>query len=244
MALTKLAIVQPGERTNPAGKPVRNKLLLAIPDQEFRRIRPRLQFVDLPHHFILHQPHQAVRFAHFPNAGLISLVVELKDGRTVEAGLLGNEGASGMPAVLGLSRSPLREIVQIEGDAFRIRVNALRELLPSTSVLQATLNRYAAGLAMQVAQTAACNRLHKIEERLSRWLLIAQDRVDSGIVPITHDFLATMLGTDRPSVTVAAGMLQREGIIEYTRGSVRILNRKKLESFACECYALIKQYNN
>ncbi len=244
MALTKLAIVQPGERTNPAGKPVRNKLLLAIPDGEFRRIRPRLQFVDLPHHFILHQPHQAVRFAHFPNAGLISLVVELKDGRTVEAGLLGNEGASGMPAVLGLSRSPLREIVQIEGDAFRIRVNALRELLPSTPVLQATLNRYAAGLAMQVAQTAACNRLHKIEERLSRWLLIAQDRVDSGIVPITHDFLATMLGTDRPSVTVAAGILQREAIIEYTRGSVRILNRKKLESFACECYALIKQYNN
>ena len=244
MALTKLAIVQPGERTSPAGKPVRNKLLLAIPDEEFRKIRSRLQFVDLPHHFILHQPHQTVRFAHFPNAGLISLVVELKDGRTVEAGLLGNEGASGMPAVLGLSRSPLREIVQIEGDAFRVRVNALRELLPSTPVLQATLNRYAAGLAMQVAQTAACNRLHKIEERLSRWLLIAQDRVDSGIVPITHDFLATMLGTDRPSVTVAAGMLQREGIIEYTRGSVRILNRKKLESFACECYALIKQYNH
>jgi len=234
MALTKLAIVQPGERTNPAGKPVRNKLLLAIPDEEFRKIRSRLQFIELPHHLTLHQPHQSVRFAHFPNAGLISLVVELKDGRTVEAGLLGNEGASGMPAVLGLSRSPLREIVQIEGDAFRVRVNTLRELLPSTPVLQATLNRYAAGLAMQVAQTAACNRLHKIEERLSRWLLIAQDRLDSGIVPITHDFLATMLGTDRPSVT----------LIEYTRGFVRILNRKELESFACECYALIKQYNN
>jgi CRP-like cAMP-binding protein len=247
MALSKLAIVQPGERTNPAGKPVRNKLLLAIPDQEFRKIRSRLQFIELPHHLTLHQPHETVRFAHFPNAGLISLVVELKDGRTVEAGLLGNEGAegaSGMPAVLGLSRSPLREIVQIEGDAFRVRVNALSELLPSTPVLQATLNRYAAGLAMQVAQTAACNRLHKIEERLSRWLLIAQDRLDSGIVPITHDFLATMLGADRPSVTVAAGILQREGIIEYTRGFVRILNRKELESFACECYALIKQYNN
>lgn len=97
---------------------------------------------------------------------------------------------------------------------------------------------------MQVAQTAACNRLHKIEERLSRWLLIAQDRLDSGIVPITHDFLATMLGTDRPSVTLAAGTLQRKGIIVYTRGSVRILNRKQLERFTCECYALIKQYNN
>src|ERR1700758_3616640 len=244
MALTKLAIVQPGERTSPAGKPVRNKLLLAIPDEEFRKIRSRLQFVDLPHHFILHQPHQTVRFAHFPNAGLISLVVELKDGRTVEAGLLGNEGASGMPAVLGLSRSPLREIVQIEGDAFRVRVNTLRELLPSTPVLQATLNRYAAGLAMQVAQTAACNRLHKIEERLSRWLLIAQDRLDSGVVLITHDFLATMLGTDRPSVTLTAGILQTKGLIAYTRGSVRILNRKQLERFTCECYALIKQYNN
>src|ERR1700757_3274369 len=121
MALTKLAIVQPGERTNPAGKPVRNKLLLAVPDQEFRKIRSRLQFIELSHHLTLHQPHQSVRFAHFPNAGLISLVVELKDGRTAEAGLLGNEGASGMPAGLGLSRSPLRENAQMAGDELRVR---------------------------------------------------------------------------------------------------------------------------
>jgi CRP-like cAMP-binding protein len=125
-----------------------------------------------------------------------------------------------------------------------VKVDALRELLPSTPVLQAILSRYAAGLPMQVAQTAACNRLHKIEEHLGRWLLLAQDRLNSGVVPITHDFLATMLGTDRPSVTVAAGILQREGPIAYTRGSVRILNRKKLEGFACECYGLIKQYNS
>jgi len=97
---------------------------------------------------------------------------------------------------------------------------------------------------MQVAQTAACNRLHKIEERLARWLLIAQDRVDSGNVPITHDFLATMLGTDRPSVSLAAAILQRKKIIEYARGSVKILNRKELEQFACECYAIIRQYNS
>jgi len=168
----------------------------------------------------------------------------MKDGRTVEAGLLGNEGASGMPAVLGLSKSPLREIVQIEGDGFRVRVDTLKELLSSTPALQAILTRFAAGLAMQVAQTAACNRLHKIEERLSRWLLIAQDRLDSGVVLITHDFLATMLGTDRPSVTLTAGILQRKRLIAYTRGSVRILNRKQLERFTCECYALIKQYNN
>jgi CRP-like cAMP-binding protein len=244
MVLTKVVIAQPGERTNPEGKAVRNKLLLAVKDEEFRSIRSHLQFVDLPHHFSLHQPHRTVQFAHFPNEGLISLVVELKDGRSVEAGLLGNEGVSGMSAILGLSRSPLREIVQIAGDGFRVKVDVLRELLRRAPALQAILSRYAAGLAMQVAQTAACNRLHKIEQRLARWLLIAQDRIDSGIVPITHDFLATMLGTDRPTVTLAAGILQRQGLVAYTRGSLKILNRKELESFACECYAQIRQYNN
>ena len=244
MVLTKASRAHPGERTNPEGKPVGNKLLLAVPDREFRLIRRHLEFLEMPHHLTLHEPHHLVRFAHFPNQGLISLVVELKDGRSVEAGLLGNEGASGMPAVLGLRRSPLREIVQIAGDGFRIPVEILKKLLPAAPAFQATLNRYAAGLAMQVAQTAACNRLHRIEERLSRWLLIAQDRVDSSVVPITHDFLATMLGTDRPSVSLAAGILQEKGIIAYVRGSVKILNRNSLERFACECYALIAQYND
>ena len=106
MAIAKLQIVQAGERTNPEGKPIRNKLLLAAGDEEFQLIRPYLEFVNLPHHLSLHQPHRTVRFAHFPNEGLISLVVELKDGKSVEAGLLGKDGASGIPAVLGLSRSP------------------------------------------------------------------------------------------------------------------------------------------
>jgi CRP-like cAMP-binding protein len=234
--------VRAGERSNVAGKPISNRLLLAAPNDEFRVIRPHLQFLDFPHHLSLHQPHRIGKFAYFPNRGLISLVVELKDGKSVEAGLVGHEGVSGMPAVLGLRRSPLREVVQVEGDGFRVQVGTLREILRSMPVFQEILSLYAAGLAMQVAQTAACNRLHKVEERLARWLLIAQDGVESGIVPITHDFLATMLGTDRPSVTVAAGLLQRKGFVECTRGQVRILNRKKLESFACECYAVVRQY--
>jgi CRP-like cAMP-binding protein len=119
----------------------------------------------------------------------------------------------------------------------------LQEILRVTPQLQIMLSRYAAGLAMQVAQTAACNRLHNIKQRLARWLLIAQDKVESGFLPITHDFLATMLGTDRPSVSLAAGILQRAQIIEYARGAVKILNRKKLEEFVCECYAVVKQYN-
>ena len=236
-------MLRPGERTNPEGKPIRNKPLLAIPDQEFRSIRPYLQFINLPHHLTLHEPHRAVKYVHFPNEGLISLVIELSDGKTVEAGLLGNEGASGISAILGQTRSPLREIVQISGTGFRVRVTELEKILPATPQLQRILLRYATGLAMQVAQTAACNRLHKIEERLARWLLLAQDRVSSGLVSITHDFLATMLGTDRPSVTLAAGLLQREQLIQYSRGAVKIVNRKKLEDFACECYLVIRQYN-
>jgi CRP-like cAMP-binding protein len=235
--------VRPGERTAPGGKPVLNRTLLKLPEDEFLTIRPHLEFLDLPHHLSLHQPHRALRFAHFPNDGLISLVIELKDGKSVEAGLLGKEGVAGLPGVLGLDRSALREIVQIAGSGFRVSVETLRSILPSSPQLQKVLSRYAASLAMQVAQTAACNRLHKVEERLARWLLIAQDRIESGVVPITHDFLATMLGTDRPSVSVAAGILQTRQILEYKRGSVKIVNRKRLEQFACECYEVVRQYD-
>jgi CRP-like cAMP-binding protein len=222
---------------------VRNRLLLSIPDEEYLLVRPHLTFLNLPHHLSLHHPHRLSKVVCFPNEGFISLVVEMKDGRTAEAGLLGNEGVAGMPGVLGLTRSPLREIVQVSGTGCRAEVKAMRALLPGTPRLQSALNRYAAGLAMQVAQTAACNRLHNVEKRLARWLLIAQDRMDAGSIPITHDFLATMLGTDRPTVSLAAAMLQKRAIIRYTRGAVSILNRKQLEEFACECYAVIRQYN-
>jgi CRP-like cAMP-binding protein len=153
------------------------------------------------------------------------------------------EGFTGTPVAVGLSRSPLQAVVQITGDGFRIEAGALQNTLESAPRLQEILSRYAAIRGMQVAQTAACNRLHDIGQRLARWLLMTQDRVDSGSLPITHDFLATMLGTDRPTVSLAAGVLQRKKIIEYTRGAVKIVNRKKLEDSACECYAVIQQYD-
>jgi CRP-like cAMP-binding protein len=174
---------------------------------------------------------------------LISLVVVMKDGGTAEAGIVGNEGFTGTPAAVGLSRSPLQAVVQITGDGFRVEVAALQNTLESTPHLQLMLSRYAVVQGMQVAQTAACNRLHGIEQRLVRWLLMTQDRVDSESLPITHDFLATMLGTDRPSVSLAAGVLQKKKLIEYTRGAVKIVNRKKLEKSACECYGITQQYN-
>jgi CRP-like cAMP-binding protein len=167
----------------------------------------------------------------------------MKDGKTAEAGIVGNEGFTGTPAAVGLSRSPLQAVVQITGDGFRVEVAALQKTLVSTPLLQLMLARYAVVQGMQVAQTAACNRLHDTKQRLARWLLMTQDRVDSESLPITHDFLATMLGTDRPSVTLAAGLLQKKKLIEYTRGAVKIVNRKKLEDSACECYGITQQYN-
>ncbi len=243
MATRELQVVQSGERTSRAGKAVSNKILLSIPDGEYCSLRPYLEFIDLPNHYNLYEPGQILKYVYFPNRGMISLVVPTEDGKTVEAGVVGNEGITGMASTVGLRRSPLREVVQISGDGFRVTTSAFQNTLRSTPELRTALSRYAVLQGLQVAQTAACNRLHEIEQRLARWLLMVQDRIDEGLLMITHDFLATMLGTDRPSVTVAAGTLQKRSLIEYTRGAVKIVNRKKLEGFVCECYGIIQQFN-
>jgi CRP-like cAMP-binding protein len=232
------------ERTDATNKRVENKILLSIPESEFRSIRPHLESVELESHDILHEEHEVLQYAHFLNDGLISLVVVFADGKTVEAGIVGKEGMVGISAVAGLSRSPLREVVQIEGDGLRIAVATLRESLASTPQLRHELERFSVLLGLQMAQTAGCNRLHDVEQRLARWLLMAQDRVKSAALPITHDFLATMLGTDRPSVSLAAGELQKAGVIEYNRGSVKILNRAELQRISCECYGVIHRYSD
>jgi len=238
-----LQVVLSGERTNIAGKPVSNLILLSISGVDYSSLRPHLEYVSLPNHLVIHEAGGKLDFAYFPNRGLISLVVVMRDGKTVEAGIVGNEGFTGTLAAVGLNRSPLQGVVQITGDGFRVEVGALQNTLASAPHLQLMLSRYAAIRGMQVAQTAACNRLHDIGQRLARWLLMTQDRVDSGSLRITHDFLATMLGTDRPSVSFAAGVLQRKKLIEYNRGAVKIVNRKKLEDSACECYRVIRQYD-
>jgi CRP-like cAMP-binding protein len=199
--------------------------------------------MELESHRVLHEAHEVLQDVYFPNDGLLSLVVVLADGKTVEAGIVGKEGLVGIPAIAGLSRSPLREVVQIAGDGLRIPATTLRGLLATAPELHRELERFSVVLGLQVAQTAACNRLHEVEKRLARWLLMAQDRVVSELLPITHDFLATMLGTDRPSVSLAAGVLQKAGMIEYSRGSVKILNRAELEKAACECYGVIRRYS-
>jgi len=235
--------LQPGERTSPEGKPVVNKLLLALPDAEFSALRPYLEFVELPQRLRLHEPNAKLDWAYFVNSGMMSLVMTTRKGESVEVGVVGNEGFIPLQIAAGVRRNPHLAVVQISGEGFRVGIETLQSLLLSSPALQATLSRYAAIHGLQVAQTAGCNRLHDLEQRLARWLLLTQDRVNSGLLAITHDFLATMLGTDRPSVSVAASALQKKNIIEYTRGSVRILNRKQLEASACECYAAIQQFN-
>jgi CRP-like cAMP-binding protein len=230
-----------GERNNPAGKRVSNKILLSVSDSEYRKIRPHLEFLDMPGHLSLYEPNDALEYVYFPNAGMVSLVIEMEDGRSVEVGEVGKEGFAGIPAAVGMRRSQVREVIQIAGDGFRVRAGALQSVLQSSPQLQLILARYAVGQGMQIAQTAACNRLHNIEQRFARWLLITQDRVDSATFAITHDYLAMMLGTDRPTVSLAAGMLHKKRAIEWTRRRVQILSRAKLEKCACECYAAIHQ---
>ena len=237
-------VAQTGERTNVGGKSVKNKVLLATPDNEYKLMRPDLMYIDLPSHLSLHEQAQKIEFVYFPNGGMISQVVVTKDGRTVEVGVVGNEGYVGAGLAVGLSRSPVREIIQIAGDGFRMKGNALERILRSAPQLQVILNRHTGLQGMQVAQTAACNRLHDIRQRLSRWLLMTQDRVDSAELAITHDFIATMMGTDRSTVSLAAAVMQKRGVIDYVPGAVKIVNRRKLEKSACECYDVIRQFED
>lgn len=232
-----------GERTNITGKPVANSILLSLPDKEYGNVRSHLHFVELPHHRNLHEPGHKLQFAYFLNNGLISLVVAGQNGKSVEIGVIGREGFTPVPMAIGLRWSPHRAVVQVAGQGFRISVAALEKLLAISPRFHAILTRYAIIQGLQIAQTGGCNRLHNLEQRLARWLLLTQDRIESGLLNITHDFLATMLGTDRPSVSLAAKSLQTRGIIEYMYGGVKIVNRKKLEAVACECYSVIHQFD-
>jgi len=230
-------------RTDLSGQPVANIILLSIPDREYSLIRPHLELVPLKQYSTLREPGVKIEFAHFLNEGLASVLVLTTDGRSVEVAVVGKEGMLGTSVAVGLRRDPYRVIIQIHGNGLRIPADTLEQILPDAPEMRRLLNRYVLIQGMQVAQIAACNRLHEIEQRLARWLLMCQDRVDSNWLPITHEFLAQMLGTGRPSVSLAAGILQRAGLIETLRGTVKILNRKELERSACECYRAIQNFN-
>jgi CRP-like cAMP-binding protein len=216
-----------------------NKILRSLPGKESRAVFAFLEFVELPTATILNETATSIEFAYFVESGLASVLNIMEDGKSVEVGLMGKEGFAGIPLLVGFKTSPSRVVMQIAGSAFRIRAKDFSALLPECPQLEKALFRLSQEMAVQSAQIAACNRLHEVDERLARWLLMCQDRLGGNKVPLTQEFLAHMLGTRRASVTVAAGMLQKAGLIKYTRGEVRVENRKELEEAACECYATI-----
>jgi CRP-like cAMP-binding protein len=236
--------MESSHRVDRHGTAIRNVILSAIPDEEFSKIKPHLAHVVLPTGQKLHDPAGGIGFLYFVNSGLVSLLVELAHGKSVEVGVAGYEGMTGTAVAAGLKRTIHLAVVEVAGDGWRIKADVFREVLRSTPILAALANRFAAVQGMQFAQTAACNRLHDVAPRMARWLLMTDDRVKADTLEVTHDFLSMMLGTDRPSVTAAATALQRRGIIQYKRGKLRILERGKLERSVCECYAALRQFNH
>lgn len=190
-------------------------------------------------HQVLHEAGEAIKSVYFLNNGLGSVLTILPDGKSVEVGLIGNEGFVGLPVIFGFKTSPLRIMIQSDATAYRVDVQSLRKILPDCPALEKQLQRFTMILGMQSTQLAACNRLHDVEERLARWLLMSHDRIGSDTMPLTQEFLGQMLGTRRSSVSMAANILQKAGMITYTRGNVTIVDKRKLTEAACDCYEII-----
>jgi CRP-like cAMP-binding protein len=215
---------------------VSNGLLAALPPEDLARLRPRLQPVELPFDHTLYPADGIVEAVLFVETGMVSLLATLEDGEQVEVGIAGSEGLIGLPLVLGDDRSLVEARVQMEGTALRMNVAALRDEMEGSAALRLVLKRYTLAFQAQVTMTAACNARHAIEQRLARWLLIAHDRAGADEFPMTHEFLSMMLGVRRPGVTIAAGVLQKAGLIQYARGRMAVTDRPGLEASSCECY--------
>jgi len=239
--LAKASVDGTGDHNHNGERKVLNQILLALPPKQCQRVHAKLAFVELPTHSILNEMGESIEFGYFINAGLASVLNVMSDGKSVEVGLAGAEGFIGAPLLVGLKTSPTRVVMQVAGSAYKIKAKDLKQVLRDCPQLEMALLRNSQALGMQATQVAACNRLHEVDERLARWLLMSQDRLGGQLVPLTQEFLAHMLGTRRASVTVAAGILQKAGLITYTRGSVRIENRKALEDASCECYRTLTQ---
>lgn len=218
-----------------------NRILNALTRSAYARLAPHLEPVNLSAGEILYYPDQAITHVYFPNRGTISIVSMFGDGGSVEVGMVGNEGMFGVCIFLGSISTPLEAVVQLPGDGLRMRAAVLRKEFQQGGLLQDLLLRYTQAFITQIAQTAACNSRHPIDGRLARWLLMCQDRAQSRDMKMTQEFIATMLGTRRAGVTVAAGQLRHEGVINYQRGHLTINDRARLEANSCECYEIVKK---
>jgi CRP-like cAMP-binding protein len=219
---------------------VANDILTALPRKDYLRVVAGLDPVRLVYGQVLYEPAETIEHVYFPVDCLVSLLTAVDRQRTLEVGMVGNEGMVGMPMALGIGVSAVRALVQGNGTAMRMTAARFRAEFRKNLPLQRGLFRYTHLLMAQVSQTAACNRFHQAEARLARWLLMTADRLHSDEFRLTHEFLAHMLGVRRVGVTKAAGDMERKKLIHYSRGNIRILDRKRLEAAACTCYRIVK----
>lgn len=217
-----------------------NRLLASLPSESYRRLSPHFELVTVMPQQILHPVGEAISYVYFPVRSIISLTTILSDGSILEVGLVGQDGFVGASAILGRRESVQQAIVQLGDLALRLPIEPLLVEFDQSAELQAVLLGYIQVLLLQISQTSACHRFHSIRQRLARQLLLIQDALQINEFALTHEALAQMLGTRRSGVTVAAGELSRKGVISYSRGRIRILQRQKLESITCECHTVIQ----
>ena len=217
-----------------------NHLLAALPPDEFSRLKPSLEPVSLSLGEVIYESGEELEHIYFPTTAIISLLYIMQNGATAEIGMAGNDGLVGIALYMGGSTTPSRAVVQSAGNAFRMQSRAMNDEFSRGGVFQKILLRYTQSLMTQISQTAVCNRLHSVENQLCRWLLINHDLLRTNKLIMTHDLIANMLGVRREGVSIAAGHLQKKGLIKYVRGTITMLDRDALEQTACECYRVVK----
>ncbi len=220
--------------------PVKNRLLASLPQEELEQLWPYVETVALDLKQELYRPSEPIEFVYFPLSGVYSLLSLAPEGELIEIATVGNEGMVGLPTFLGVNQVPALAMVQVSGDGLRMRVEDFHALVTANTTLYELLHRYTQALFNFISQSAVCNRLHVIEQRCCRWLLLTHDRVGVDEFPFTHEFLAQMLGVRRAGVSEVAARLQNAGLISYRYGKISIQDRAGLEAASCKCYTLIK----
>ncbi len=221
-------------------EPVENRLLAALPPEEYERLRPNLQQVSFSLGEVVYEFAGRLDYVFFPTTSIVSLLYTMENGASAEMGLTGNDGVVGIALFMGGGTMPNRAVVQSAGAAIRMKAKVLQDEFALGGQFQHLLLRYTQALITQISQTAVCNRLHSVEQQLCRWLLLSHDRVKADELIMTQELIADMLGVRREGVTVAAGHLQDIGAISYVRGHIKILDRRRLEETVCECYRVVK----
>lgn len=228
------------KRENGREGKIGNLILQNIGQKECALLVPMLELVRLNLHQIIVDAGETIRSVYFLNDGMASVLAVQPDGKMVEVGLIGKEGFVGIPVVFGFRTSAVRVMTQGNATAYRVPIDVLRRAFPQCPELKLEMQRFAACLGFQATQIAACNRLHGVEERLARWLLMSHDRIGNTVMPLTQEFLGQMLGARRTTVSLAASILQKAGMITYTRGHVTISDLAKLKQTSCDCYEAIQ----